>query len=980
MTGRHVALVVAILLGLGVLFMLGWLFNHKQKAPARAAAPASAPAPAPASKPRPAPGRPADADPDVILGPDVTETPGAHPVTRLGYAHPVARSVALAGSWSHWREKHPLTASGGRWLLDVRALQLPPGRHEFKFLPDSAWEAGANRVLQINADGLIERPPEIIASARIETPTRVAVCFKAPVAEPDRVRVRLEPDVAVVRLAWQPGSADRARCGYTVTGDELTFCFAPARFGLALTAADRVSVAGTFNAWNADDPTRQLAGPDAAGLWERTYSLAQLSHNQAEAGIQFKFVVNGARWVDVPPDTPTAATLNGHLNLRVDASLTEAPALDIHTAQPLALDRLHTLVIEGLTPKPLRQDLTPGAVLDTFRSDKPLGVTLDKRAGTTTYRLFAPRATRVEVCFLREPRLAAVPAETRPLARDTDGVWEVTLQGVHLNRLYVYKVDGPPGPGEGFDFNTPIGDPYARAAVHAHGPTLVVDPDAVTDWFSGWTDAAYQAPAPGDVLIYEAHVRDLTSHPSAGVLPAQRGTYAGLTTTDGAPVVLDHLKCLGVNMLELMPIAEFDNRENDHGWGYSSVYYFAPDASYSRAPAKGSGYYEFKKLVNDLHGHGIGVILDVVFNHVGNPNIFLAIDSKYYFRHNRDFTLSNFSGCGNDVRSEAPMVRRLIVDNVLYWLREHHVDGFRFDLCELIDMETLRLIEREARRVNPRVILISEPWSFRGDHKWQLRGTGWAAWNNDFRETVKRFVRGEAERQALQPVILGSVNIWAATPGQSVNYVESHDDLCLTDELTTNAGHDGRVLNEADAARHRLAATVLYTSFGLPLLAAGQEFMRSKRGLHNTYNQGDEVNALNWTERNRPLAADTLAYYTALGRLRASPAGATLRHVDTPEPGSVQWLLPSSPHALGYQLRPHGPDGAPFLVLLNGDTVPVTFDVRGPATTWRLVADGRRLVFDGMALTNVRKFTDAHFAVTVEPCGSRIFMGERDTD
>jgi pullulanase/glycogen debranching enzyme len=300
------------------------------------------------------------------------------------------------------------------------------------------------------------------------------------------------------------------------------------------------------------------------------------------------------------------------------------------------------------------------------------------------------------------------------------------------------------------------------------------------------------------------------------------------------------------------------------------------------------------------------------------------------------------------------MMRRLIVDNVLYWMREHHVDGFRFDLAELIDMETMMAIRDAARAVNPNVLLISEPWSFRGENKHLLKGTGWSAWNNDFRYAVKDFAAGRGDREWLSRVIFGSVDNWAANPLQPVNYVESHDDMALADELSTAPGHDGTALIDADVRANRLAATILFTSLGIPMIAEGQEFLRSKRGISNSYDKGDVINALNWEDRERPAAATSLAYYKGLIRLRQSPEGAAFRVAERPPPSYYQWLRPRESKALGYIVNaPRVHAGSGFVVLINATADPVSFSVPLPAGRWRMIADGERVDPAGLPGTEV---------------------------
>lgn len=277
------------------------------------------------------------------------------------------------------------------------------------------------------------------------------------------------------------------------------------------------------------------------------------------------------------------------------------------------------------------------------------------------------------------------------------------------------------------------------------------------------------------------------------------------------------------------------------------------------------------------------------------------------------------------------------------------MNGFRFDLAELIDLETMMAIRDAARAVNPKVLLISEPWSFRGENKAQLTGTGWSAWNNDFRYACKDFVAGRGDREWMRNCIFGSVDTWASDPLQPVNYVESHDDMTLADELCTAPGHDGRNLIESDVKQNRLAATLIFTSLGIPMLAEGQEFLRSKRGISNSYNKGDVINALNWEDRDRPLAREALAYYRGLIQLRNSPKGASFRVAERPPPSYYKWLRPNEKHALGYIVNaPQMHKGNGFIVLVNASADPVNFAVPVPAGTWRMIGDGETLNPDGL--------------------------------
>ena len=904
------------------------------------------------------------------LAPDERFMPGDPPTPLLEYDNPSARNVHVATSGDNWSERHPMRRRGRLWDLDVRTLDLGLGRHEFKFIVDGEWEPGANRILFINEDGLLDRSPDVIVSAQVQAEDLIELQLRHGLERADAVQVRTEPplDIRDVRMTT-PDEEGYVR-GYVVQGSLVTFYFNPDLYDVPLSPNDLVVVAGNFNNW---DPSGrqgawQLRRERDTGLWSLTTQLVGMRPPPGEQHLEFKFVVNRDQWLDVPDDAPNRADDGeGNVNLRIDPDQRGGHSMRVIADEPLSLSENYLLMIDGLADRRVYQYTTPGDLMDELYSDKPLGVTLDRENNTTTWRLFAPRASDVYLCLFEHPEYQGrEPVERYRMWQDEeDGVWEVTLLGLQVGAYYSFNVDGPDGEGEGFEPNVQVGDPYAHAvAIDADHNSIVIDPDATNRWFGGWTNDDWQTPNHEDMVIYEAHLRDLTMHPSSRVPPSLRGTYQGLLATAGTGTGLDHLKDLGVNMIEFLPLQEFPNANNHYSWGYNTVFFFAPEASFGRAPATGSHFYELKHMVNELQSMGFGVMLDVVYNHVGYPNIFSLIDRKYYFRLNPDFSYSNYSGVGNDVRSEAPMMRRLIVENVVYLMEEFNIDGFRFDLAELIDMETLLKVRDAAQEVNPNVVLVSEPWSFRGTHKYELTGTDWAAWNDDFRNTAKGFVMGDRNLDQLRRVLVGSTDLWTADPMQTVNYVESHDDMALADELSTRPDRDGRHLQTRDVAANRLAATVVFTSLGIPMLQSGQEFLRSKRGISNTYDEGDEVNALRWTDRDRPLAAEAMGWYRGLIHLRQSDAGRAFRVADKPPSDYYRWIDTRSDQALGYIVNaPRVRPGNGFIVLLNASPDAVTFPVPIPRGNWRLIGNGRNLdpeglpgssVVDGPVNTNIR--------------------------
>lgn len=900
------------------------------------------------------------------LSPSARFVPGDPPTAILMYDHPSARRVAIATSADDWSERHMLQRRGRRWVLDIRRAEFGLGRHEYKFIVDGEWESGANRVLFVNEEGLLYRSPDVVSVARVQERHAIDVLLRSGMTDTEEVEVFIWPEVGVREVRMSTPEEDGYAQGYVLRNDELTFYFNPALYDVHVSPNDLVVVAGNFNNWNSSgrQGTWQLKKVPGAALWEMTVQLSGLRPPPGESHLEFKFVINQQQWLAPPERAPNRREDGeGNANLLVDTQQSGGRTIRVITDAPLELSKNYLLVIDGLAERRVYQYTTPGNLMDTLYSEKPLGVTLDRENNTTTYRLFAPRARDVYLGLFDRPEFQLHEPEyqkIQPIERyrmwhdETDGVWEVTLLGLNIGSYYSFSVNGPDGAGEGFYPNTQVGDPYAlAAAVDSDHNNIVLDPDATNRWFGGWSNHEHTTPDHEDIVIYETHVRDLTMHPSSGVPPSLRGTYAGLLASSGTGTGLDHMKDLGVNMIELLPVQEFINPGNRYDWGYATVFFFAPEASYGRSPVTGSQFYEFKHLVNELQRQGFGVMLDVVYNHIGSPNIFSLIDRKYYFRLNPDMSFSNFSGVGNDVRSEAPMMRRLIVENVLYLMREFNIDGFRFDLAELIDMETLMKIREEAVKINPNVVLVSEPWSFRGTHKYELTGTGWAAWNNDFRYTVKDFVMGGRNLNRLRQVIVGSTDLWTAEPVQAVNYVESHDDMALADELSTRPDRDGRRLQTRDVAANRLAATVIFTSLGMPMIQSGQEFLRSKRGISNTYNRGDELNALRWTDRERPLAAEAMAYYRALIHLRQSEAGQAFRVRGEPPADYYQWIETNSDQAMGYMVNAdHRHPGNAFIVLLNGSPDSVPFKVAFPRGEWRVIGNGRRVDIDGLPKTS----------------------------
>ncbi len=598
------------------------------------------------------------------------------------------------------------------------------------------------------------------------------------------------------------------------------------------------------------------------------------------------------------------------------------------------------LMVHGLGDETVRRSIHLDTLFKSFYfSRQPLGPSLEGEPPVTVVRLFAPRASKVTLELFDDAQMTCRRAEVR-CSKDVDGVWAGRVAGTHWGRFYTFRVEGPVGDGNAFNPEKRWQDPYARAGVFHNGPSILIDPAAEPGGFTGWTDQNFRIPDKRDLVIYEASVRDLTSHESARVEPAQRGKFLGLAATPGTGVGLDHIKAVGANAVEFLPLQEFDDDPpGAYHWGYMTSLFFAPEASYATRP-DGAQVGEFKTLVNTMHAHDIAVIMDVVYNHTGAPFNFDGIDRHYYYRLDNSFTKLNFSGCGNDFNTENPMVRRLILDSLEMWVREYHVDGFRFDLGELIDDETLRQIEARLTAIKPGIILISEPWSFRGSHKGRFRNTHWSMWNDDFRNRVKEVAQGKVPVHDVVGVLNGSVTMWAAHPLESVNYVESHDDFTLIDHLTVNAGRDGREPTPIDVRRHLFCGALTLIAPGIPMLAQGQEMLRSKGGNGNSYNAGDAVNTIDYGLVTRRAAA--FSFYRGLLALRRSRVFEMIRHADAELAARSVWL-PGERHSVGGLLWSRADGGEQLLVLLNNDVDKAgTVEATLPTGRWRrMVGDDK---------------------------------------
>jgi pullulanase/glycogen debranching enzyme len=490
-----------------------------------------------------------------------------------------------------------------------------------------------------------------------------------------------------------------------------------------------------------------------------------------------------------------------------------------------------------------------------------------KTSNGSSFRVFAPRVINVELLLYPLSSDSGNKIERYPMNRNQDGSWEINLSMNCEGLPYKYSIQQISRSGESKVFEKEVVDPYARAMNGREGPGIAVTVKPPHEK-AKFTPAEKQ-----DLVILETHVRDLLVHASIPLTASERMQFCGLSKwlkSDDC-----YLRKLGVNAIELQPIHEFDARDKqEYHWGYMSVNFFAPASSYASNPSDGSVINEFKDLVGQFHDAGLAVIIDVVYNHVGIPAHLSFLDRELYFSTDENGNLSNHSGCGNDINAESGAVRKLVIDSLAAMVNDFEIDGFRFDLGELLGINLLSEIEAELLSIKPDLILIAEPWSFRGRLPEKINQTQYSLWSDNCREKLLNFVKGNGQASEVIDLLTGSLDKQNRQPWQSINYLESHDDLAFIDRICSYQDwKEGRpptkVVNQA-----KLAIGLLLLSPGIPMIASGQDYLRSKQGVQNTYQRGD-LNALNYDQFE--LTQDFHNWTKALISLRLSEDGELFR-------------------------------------------------------------------------------------------------------
>ncbi|MFP4281614.1 MAG: alpha-amylase family glycosyl hydrolase [Opitutales bacterium] len=739
------------------------------------------------------------------------------------------------------------------------------------------------------------------------------------------------------RLHRAPLSDYGSHSGYYAEKGRYTFMLRFERlkeFGLE---KEKVYLAGSFNGWAAaiGDDRWRLRLTHFKG--ESYHALkVDAAVFEGEGPHLFKFVTAQGHWLEAASDAPNVfIDEEGNRNYRLNAERTGRHRFFFRTPLPLSRSPVARLVYqEGDYTESV--PMLPGVFLKQLSSHLPLGARVE--GGQTVFRLFAPRASRVMVHLYDD--LEETSPRGLPMRLADGKVWEVAVPGNRDGWYYYFSVAGAERDGfSHFDGRFRILDPYAKACVGPLGPGIVLAPERFPAVKRPFTPPAWH-----DMVVVEVHLRDLLARAPIDLEEDARGGYRGLTAWLKEESC--YLRELGVNTVELQPVHEFDTVDpKEYGWGYMPVNYFSPASHYAKDPTRATQVAEFRALVDAFHEAGLAVVLDVVYNHVGNPNYLQYIDKDYYFLLSEDGEYMNYSGCGNTMDPDTPMSRRLMADSLLHFLEVYDVDGFRFDLGELLGIECLKALEEAVKSVKPGAFLTAEPWSFRSHLGASIMETGVSAWNDGFREFVRGYVRGEGNAEGLKYFMQGSRGNLAAFPAQTVNYLCSHDDRVWIDKVTENPHHDGTNPTPNDRRRSHLAFAILLCSVGVPMLHGGLDFLYSKGGLNNTYINA-EANILPY--RRMRYFSGTHAYCRDWIRFRLSPIGRLLRLDGHPEKGYFRTWNNGHTFAILFNAQ-RGQALEQILFAVNPTFESVTLELSGcelrEFTQW---ADHERLIEGGL--------------------------------
>lgn len=515
------------------------------------------------------------------------------------------------------------------------------------------------------------------------------------------------------------------------------------------------------------------------------------------------------------------------------------------------------------------------------------------------FRIWAPTAEKAELLLYNEGTGGAA-VQTINMQKSKLGSWIALLKGEQKGKFYTFRVR------VNNKWLNEVADPYAKSTGVNGKRAMVVDLNATNpdEWNKDRSPVLKNAT---DAVIYELHIRDASMAANSGI--DHKGKFLGLTqkgttNTEGLSTGLDHLKELGVTHVHLLPLYDYSsvdeaNSNAKYNWGYDPLNYNVPEGSYSTDPYDGAvRIKEFKQLVKTFHDNGLNVVMDVVYNHTAQAEAsnFNQLVPGYYYRHTPDGKFSNATACGNETASERPMMRKFMIESLTYWVREYHVDGFRFDLMGVHDIETMNSIAKELRKIKPDILLYGEGWTagnsplpdslralkknvgkldriaiFSDDIRDGIKGSvfenkdkGFASGKPGMEESIKFGIVASVKHPQIDySKVNYSKTPYAKQPSNTVTYTECHDNHVLWDKLAISATNATQTERKE---MYKLALSIVLTSQGISFLHAGAEFLRSKKGNENSYNAGDSINAIDWSLKTKN--KDVFDFVKALIKMR----------------------------------------------------------------------------------------------------------------
>jgi len=606
----------------------------------------------------------------------------------------------------------------------------------------------------------------------------------------------------------------------------------------------------------------------------------------------------------------------------------------------------------------------------------------------SAFRLWAPTADQVKL-LLYDNGSEGAAYQVIDMDESEQGTWVKKIKEDLIGKFYTFQIRI----GEKWYAETP--GVWVKATGVNGKRAAIIDMDDTNP--DGWNnDSKPELKNFTDIVLYELHMRDFSMSQNSGI--KNKGKYLAFTengtkNSAGEATGIDHLKELGVTHVHLLPSYDFASidettlEKNVYNWGYDPLNYNVPEGSYSTNPHDPvTRIKEFKQMVQALHKAGIRVVMDVVYNHTftaDESHLNLTVPG-YFYRMKADSTWSDASGCGNETASERAMMRKFIVESVTYWAKEYHIDGFRFDLMGIHDIETMNAVRDALNKVDQSIFIYGEGWTagasplaedkravkknakqlngiavFSDDIRDALKGSwsdektpGFAAGKDSLEESVKFGIVGGVQHSQIDYTkLIYSKEPYVAEPSQTINYVSCHDDLCLVDKLKIS--NDPKA-SEADLIRsNKLAQTVVFTSQGVPFIYAGEELYRNKKGVHNTYQSPDSINQIDWNFKT--IYKDVFTYYQGLIALRKAHPAFRISKAQMIQ-DHLQFIDSVPANVIAYKLTDHvnGDSWKEIMMLLNGNKKAMSVPM--PEGKWNLVCHDGVVNLNGIKEVNSKEF------------------------